>query len=159
MEIAGLPLHPLIVHAVVVFAPLAALLGLAYAVVPRWRWALRAPLVGCALIAVGTGFVAALSGDALLDAREALKKLETVDTHIDAGERLRNVLFAYGAVVAVAAWRLGGASGLVSGRGARPHHGGMPDRVLELALIVAAIAVLALSVQAGHSGATAVWGS
>jgi cytochrome bd-type quinol oxidase subunit 2 len=31
MEINGLPLHPLVVHAVVVFVPLAAVTGLAYA--------------------------------------------------------------------------------------------------------------------------------
>ena len=44
MEINGVPLHPLVVHAVVVFAPLAALFGIAYAVLPNWRWALRWPL-------------------------------------------------------------------------------------------------------------------
>ena len=45
MEINGLPLHPLVVHAVVVLSPLAALGGLLYAAVPRWRWWLRWPLV------------------------------------------------------------------------------------------------------------------
>ena len=35
MEINGLPLHPLAVHAAVVFGPLAALLALAYAVLLR----------------------------------------------------------------------------------------------------------------------------
>ncbi len=34
MEFNGLPLHPLIVHVVVVFAPLCALAGLLYALVP-----------------------------------------------------------------------------------------------------------------------------
>ena len=35
MEFNGLPLHPLIVHVVVVFAPLAAIGGILYAVVPQ----------------------------------------------------------------------------------------------------------------------------
>jgi hypothetical protein len=34
MEIAGLPLHPLVVHGAVVLSPLAALVALAYAGVP-----------------------------------------------------------------------------------------------------------------------------
>ena len=35
MELNGVPLHPLVVHAVVVLGPLAALTGVAYAAVPR----------------------------------------------------------------------------------------------------------------------------
>ena len=41
MEINGLPLHPLVVHAAVVFGPLAALAALAYVGLPRWRDRLR----------------------------------------------------------------------------------------------------------------------
>ena len=43
MEIAGLPLHPLVVHAAVVLIPLTALLAVAFAVLPRWRWLVRWP--------------------------------------------------------------------------------------------------------------------
>jgi len=158
VEIAGLPLHPLIVHAVVVFAPLAALLAIGYAVVPRWRWALRGVLVGTTMVAVGSGALAATSGDALLDAREALKAIPAVGDHVDIGGRLRNALLWFGVVTLAAAWRLGGSSALVSGRGARPEHGGTADRVLQVVLLLSAIAVLVLTIQAGHSGATAVWG-
>jgi hypothetical protein len=40
MTFAGLPLHPLVVHAAVVLTPLAALLVVGSAVLPRWltRW-------------------------------------------------------------------------------------------------------------------------
>lgn len=41
MEFFGLPLHPLVVHAAVVFVPLAALLVMVFAVFPRHRWATR----------------------------------------------------------------------------------------------------------------------
>ena len=44
MEINGLPVHALVVHAAVVFGPLAALAGVLYAV-PKWRDKLRWPLV------------------------------------------------------------------------------------------------------------------
>ena len=45
MEINGLPLHALIIHAAVIFGPLSALAGVLYAVVPRWRDRLRWPMV------------------------------------------------------------------------------------------------------------------
>ena len=54
MEINGLPLHPLIVHAVVILGPLAGLTGLAYAFVPKWRWLLRWPLVALSLVVATT---------------------------------------------------------------------------------------------------------
>ena len=50
MELNGVPLHPLVVHAVVVLGPLAALTGLAYAFVPQWRWLLRWPLFVLAVV-------------------------------------------------------------------------------------------------------------
>ena len=43
--IAGLPVHILVIHAVVAFAPLAALLAIGYAVRPAWRRVLRWPVV------------------------------------------------------------------------------------------------------------------
>ncbi|MGA8248602.1 MAG: hypothetical protein WB797_16970, partial [Nocardioides sp.] len=62
MTFNGLPLHPLIVHVVVVFAPLAGLGGILYAVTPRWRWWLRWPFVASAVIAAAAGVVAVRSG-------------------------------------------------------------------------------------------------
>ena len=51
--VLGLPLHPLVVHAVVVLLPLVALGVMALAVVPRWRARLALPLLG--LLVVGFG--------------------------------------------------------------------------------------------------------
>jgi len=62
MELNGVPLHPLVVHAVVVLAPLAALTGLVYVVVPKWRWLLRWPLVVLAVAAAGASVLAAREG-------------------------------------------------------------------------------------------------
>ena len=45
-EFNGLPLHVLVIHAVVVLVPLLALFAIAYGVLPRWRhrldWAVAA---------------------------------------------------------------------------------------------------------------------
>ena len=63
MELNGVPLHPLVVHAVVVLGPLAALAGLAYAFVPKWRWLLRWPLVVLAVVTAVASLVAVQAGD------------------------------------------------------------------------------------------------
>jgi uncharacterized membrane protein len=104
MEINGLPLHALIVHAAVVFAPLSALAGLAYAV-PRWRDRVRWPLVVSVLIAGVSIWVAYLSGEQLVEANQYGGPLaDLVDTHEDRAGVLRIVVTAFALVSVVAAW-------------------------------------------------------
>lgn len=148
-----MPLHPLIVHAVVVLGPLAALTGLAYAFVPRWRWLLRWPLVVLAVVTAVTSFIAVQAGEALLDLRPELEAL--VQEHEERGVLLRNVALGYALVSVLAAWALGGVSALASGKGARETRLGMPVMVL---LAVGAVALLVMLFLAGDSGARAVWG-
>ncbi len=155
MELNGVPLHPLVVHAVVVLGPLAALAGLAYAAVPRWRWLLRWPLVVLALVTAAATVLAAQAGDALLDLRPELEPL--VDEHAQYGELLRTVSLGYVVVSAAAAWALGGASALASGRGARESRG-VVGTITAVLLAIAAIGLLVMLFLAGDSGARAVWG-
>ena len=68
MEINGVPLHPLVVHAVVVFVPLAALGALAMAV-PKWRWLARWPTLLVTLGATAATYVATLTGEDLEEDR------------------------------------------------------------------------------------------
>ena len=63
-SIGNMPLHPLVVHAVVVGAPLAALLGFLF-VVPRFRAWSRWPLAIVAVGAFAAGLVAKESGEGL----------------------------------------------------------------------------------------------
>jgi hypothetical protein len=153
MELNGVPVHPLVVHAVVVLGPLAALTGLAYAFVPKWRWLLRWPLVALAVVTAITSFVAVQAGEALLDLRPELEPLVT--EHEARGEQLRNVALAYAVVSLVAAWALGGVSALASGTGARETRFGIP---VVAVLAVGAVALLVTLFLAGDSGARAVWG-
>ena len=148
-----MPLHPLVVHAVVVLAPLAALTGLVHAAVPRWRWLLRWPLVLLAVGAAGAAVLAVQSGEWLLESRPELAPI--VEDHSESGEMMRNVSLAYVVVAGVAAWALGGISALASGRGARETRFGIPVAVL---LAVGAVALLVTTFLAGDSGARAVWG-
>ena len=88
MEINGLPLHPLVVHAAVVLGPLGALTALAYAVVGRLRDRLRGPMVVMAVVATGTIVAAYLSGNDFLAGRPELRRNPTVLTHQDRAELL-----------------------------------------------------------------------
>ncbi len=153
MELNGVPLHPLVVHAVVVLGPLAALAGLAYAFVPRWRWLLRWPLVVLAVVTAAASLLAVAAGEDLLAARPELAPI--VEEHEEAGELLRTVSLAYVLVSGLAAWALGGVSALASGRGARETRLGVPVMAL---LAVGAVALLVTVYLAGDSGAQAVWG-
>jgi uncharacterized membrane protein len=153
MELNGVPLHPLVVHAVVVLGPLAALTGLVYAAVPSWRWLLRWPLVVLAVVVAVTALVAVAAGEDLLASRPELAPI--VVDHQQDGELLRNVALGYVVVAGLAAWALGGTSALASGRGARETRLGIPVAVL---LAVGAVALLVTVYLAGDSGATAVWG-
>src|SRR5215207_3209973 len=134
MELNGVPLHPLVVHAVVVLGPLAALTGLAFAAVPRWRWLLRWPLVALAVVVAVVSWVAVVAGEDLLAARPELGPI--VLEHQDYGEMLRWWAFGFLAASALAAWSMGGPSALASGRGAR-------DSVAKVAIAAGVVLVVA----------------
>jgi hypothetical protein len=143
MEINGLPLHALVVHSAVVFGPLSALAGLAYAV-PRWRDRLRWPLVVGVAIAGVSVWVAYLSGEQLVEANEYGGPLaELVETHEDRAGVLRISATAFALVSFVAAWL---------------HTRTGPIRVA-LAVAVAGLAVLTAvtTVLVGDAGAQIAW--
>ena len=145
--IAGLPVHILVIHAVVAFAPLAALLAIGYAVRPAWR---RWPV---ALLAVATGvggFVAAESGEALerrlVGAGVGGEALDLIHEHAEAGDLARTVCLAFAAIALVAVrWLL------------RPGRGGVLGLLVAAILVIASVAVTATVLIAGHKGSTAVW--
>lgn len=143
MEIGGLPLHPLVIHATVVFTPLAALCALAYAAVGRWRARLRWPTVALAVVATASVVVAYLSGNNLLDNRPELATKPLVQSHQARAEVLIWVGLAFGVVTVVAGW-LHSRSGVVGG-------------VLRATLAAAALALLVQVVLTGDAGARAVW--
>ncbi len=63
--INGIPLHPLVVHAIVVLLPLATLGTIAIAVRPRWRTTYGPLVVAAALVATVLCPVATSSGEEL----------------------------------------------------------------------------------------------
>jgi hypothetical protein len=156
MEIAGLPFHALILHAAVVLAPLAALLAIAYALLPRWRYLTRWPTVVMAVVALVTVWMSRLSGQSLLDSRPELAPL--VREHQERGQLLSLLTILFTVVVVVAFWGLGGPSGFSSRSGARTMRSAAIDRGLSLAVVGASLLVLVWVFLTGDAGARAVWG-
>jgi hypothetical protein len=148
MEINGLPLHPLSVHAAVVLGPLVALLALAY-LRPSWRDRLRWPLLVGAVLAVGAVVLAFVSGNHFRNANAFFVSpksaiTDRVDHHHTLARIALWVSLAFGAVALLNALlheRLTGAARLLLG-----------------ALLAAgAIGVIVTIVLAGDAGAKAVW--
>ena len=157
MEYNGLPLNPLIVHVEVVFAPLAGIAGILYAALPRWRWWLRWPLVGCAVIAAAAGILAVQSGQSLENQRQ-LQTLPGMATHAARGRFLRWVMLAFLVPTALAAWQLGGPSPLAAE--GRSHEGrtGPVAWAIQLLLLAGAVTVLVCVFLTGDAGSRTVWG-
>ncbi len=140
--IAGLPLHPLVVHAVIVLLPLACLGAIAVAAVPRWDHRFGALVVACAFLATGAAFVAKESGEALASRVGFPADHESVARWVPVFGGL--LLIA----VSVLWW-------LDRGRAVPRSTGG---KAASAATVIAAVLALGIVVVAGHSGATAVWG-
>ena len=145
MEISGLPLHPLVVHAAVVFGPIGALTAVAYAVLPRWRDRLRVPMVALALVATGSVVAAFLTGRNFLESRPELGTNPLVETHQTRAQVTLWVTLGFGLVALAAGW-LHGRAGAVR----------LASRVV---LGLAGAGVLVVVVLTGDAGARAVWDS
>jgi hypothetical protein len=157
MTFNGLPLHPLIVHVVVVFAPLAAVGGILYAGIPAWRWWLRWPFVASAVIAAGAGVLAAQSGYSLEHLR-GLQQLASVRTHQHRGSILRWVMLAFLVPTGLAAWFLGGGSPMTSGWGSREGRTGVVAVGIQVLVVASSIFLLYWVFLTGDSGARTIWG-
>lgn len=143
MEINGLPLHALVVHAAVVFGPLSALAGLLYAV-PSWRDKVRWPLVVAVLVAVGAIWVAYLSGEQVEEANQYGGPLEELlETHEERAEMLRLLMSGYAAAALLAAWQ---------------HARTGPVRLLLTGLVVVLAVLTAVwTILTGDAGAQIAW--
>ena len=153
MEINGVPLHPLVVHAAVVLVPLAAVLGAAYALMPKWRYLLRHPTLAVAAAAALSTQLAGMTGENLA---ETTKDSSLLDNHEAWAGRLTFGIWVFAAVVAVAWWVLPAVNGLIgkSDKETRISALVMPATIL---LPVLAVVVMVLVYFTGDAGAQAVW--
>jgi hypothetical protein len=145
--INGLPLHPLIVHAVVVLLPLAALGVIAVAIRPAWL-----SRYGKLIIAVATASVLAIPLATSSGERLAARVGEP-GVHAELGDTLIWFAIPLLAAAVALAWLRRRASGDGASAGGRSR----------LGLVVAVVAVLIAAAnlvqvyRIGESGARAVW--
>ncbi|SDE58675.1 DUF2231 domain-containing protein [Pseudonocardia oroxyli] len=153
----GLPLHPLVVHAVVVLVPVAALGALAVALWPaarrRWGWAV---VVVVALAAVSVP-LATSTGEGL---EHNLPRTAAIATHAELGDQLLVVVAPL--LLVVVALVLVERSRRTEGPGSAPAVRGTVRRVAIIGLAVATVLLAGAAavqvVRIGDSGARAAWG-
>ena len=137
LQFGGLPLHPLVVHAAVVFIPLAALLLIAGAIVLRWRWLLPTAVLA-SWVATIFSILASQSGEALGEV------IGTPQEHGQLGEAMSPLMIGMSIVATLTWWFRKRPSKLLRG-------------LSQLASVVFALVALGLVVLVGHSGAVATW--
>ena len=157
LEIAGLPAHILLIHGVVVLAPLAGVLAVVFALLRRSRRYLAWPLGILALLMVPLTVVTAEAGEQLEKARPAS---QLIQDHAHQGSFLRYVAALFLVVVAVQI-----AAAFPSLLGRLPAFRGLAT-LLESRWVLPATSVLGVlaglflvyqSIATGHSGAASVW--
>lgn len=154
--INGLPIHPLVVHAVVVLLPLACLGTLALAVRPAWRQRYGVLIVACAAVATALTPVATSSGESLE------RHVGDPGKHAALGDQL--IWFALPMLVLVAGlvWldRRRTSTAATDGSAERTATAGSPAivRVVAVLALVAAVATSVQVYRVGDSGARAAWG-
>jgi hypothetical protein len=149
MSIAGLPLHPLVVHAAVVFGPLSALAAIAYVVLPKYRDVLRWPTLVLVLIATGSIWAAYLTGVNFF-ASDHFKNfsgeiLDRINKHQSYARTLRWITTAFALATGAAVWQHN-----------RP---GTLRTALGVLVVISAVATLVWVGLTGDAGARAVWGT
>lgn len=147
-EFLGLPLHPLAVHAAVVFVPLMALASLVYALVPRLRARVGWVAVLLAIAAPISAVVARQSGEGFAD-RRTLPVEGDLATHHEYGTMTMWSSLALG-VLTVALYLVrragGGAPARTWGTGA-----------LTVLVVIAAGVSAVYVILAGDLGSRIVW--
>jgi multidrug transporter EmrE-like cation transporter len=147
-EVAGLPLHILVIHAAVVFGPLAALCAIAYVVVPRYRDLLRWPTLVLTVIAVGAIWAAYLTGQNFFASERFAtfsgEALENIETHQGYAQTLRWIASGFGIVTLATTYFF--------------HDRTSTTRtVLGALVVISAVATLVWVGLTGDAGSRAVW--
>jgi len=170
ITVDGIPVHPLLVHAVVVLLPLAAAGGLVIAARAAWRRRFGTVLLVLTAIGVGCVPLATTTGEQL---KQGLPENPTIERHADLGATLLPFALAFGVAVLllVIAGRLadreGAAAAGMRDAATDPTDAGpgvAVTRTWRRAAVVASVLVALTGVAAtvqviriGHSGSVAVW--
>ncbi len=142
--LAGLPLHPLLVHSAVVLVPLVAIGALVMSYLPSFSRRHGKIILILAVIAQVSVFLAKMSGEAFAAILD-----KNVEKHAELGEITPFVTLPM-VILIYLRWRMdrsGSTFGSVVIR-----------RLTSVALVVASLISIIVIVLVGHSGASSVWG-
>jgi hypothetical protein len=146
ITVAGVPAHPLLVHAVVVLIPLAAIGAVLPAVRPSWNRPYGILVAALALAGAVAATLARLAGDQLEAAIDVTAEFAPVIAQHA----------SYGLFTMISAWPFAvlalGAAVLAR----RPSTSAV--RAVGALSAIAGLVAVAATVLAGHSGSAAVWG-
>jgi hypothetical protein len=143
-SVAGLPLHPLVIHASIILIPLVAIGALIMSYLPSFSRRYGKMILVIAIVGQISLFLAKFTGEAL---EEILDK--DMGNHAALGEIAPFITLPMVALIYLR-WRLDRSGATVGSAWVR--------RLTSIALIVAALASIAVIVLVGHSGAQSVWG-
>lgn len=142
--ITGLPVHVLVIHAVIVLVPLAAIGALLVVFIPKLRRTYNPLVLVAILISAVSAYVATESGEAL-SGRVGLPK-----SHATLGERLFQAVLVFAVLFII--WFVMERSDQLSSKLKKKL-----SNTLKVFISIAAIGSITLTVLAGHSGAEASW--
>jgi uncharacterized membrane protein len=149
VKVFGLPLHPLVVHIVVVLLPLAALGGIVMALWPKFSKRFGPIIVLTSYAAVVGALLASHTGEQLM---VALSK--NVGKHQTMGESLKYFAAGFALLLTILYyldWRIG--------RPGKPkRRGALEFTVAALTIVVGLVSVYWV-ISVGHSGAQLIWKS
>lgn len=170
VTIGGIPLHPLLVHAVVVLLPLAALGAILVAVRPSWLRSYGPLVAAAALVGAISATGAVIAGNQLAAAIVSEAFQPVIAQHASFGVFTLWTAWPF-AVLAIVTWVLNRratrspADGAVDPDAATVRIStrtatSTPTTVRVLAAASALVGIVAVvgTVLAGHSGSAAVWG-
>ena len=144
ITIGGVPIHPLLVHAAVVFIPALTVVLLVAAFRPAFRARMGIWLPIATTIVLVTSFVTAQSGEAL---EHTVDHTALLEAHTERGDLMTPVMFIL-TVLVWAYWflakRAGGTESTLS-------------RLVFWGAVLVSVGALVLVILIGDSGAKAVW--
>lgn len=143
-SVAGLPLHPLVIHASIVLIPLVAIGALVMSYLPSFSRRYGKLILVIAAVAQVSLFLAKVTGEAF---EEILDK--DMGNHAELGEIAPFITLPMVTLIYLR-WRLDRSGATVGSAWVR--------RLTSIALVMASLASIAVIVLVGHSGAESVWG-
>ncbi|GAA0898588.1 DUF2231 domain-containing protein [Pseudonocardia zijingensis] len=156
--IDGIPLHPLVVHAVVVLLPLAALGAVVVAVRRSWRRVLGLPVLLVAVAGVAAVPLATSTGNQLWAVLGAQNPV--IETHVQRASWLLPAALVFLLLLGGALLTELASVRAEAGAHAAPAATATQYRVatgLSALAALTGLAVTAIVVWVGHAGSTAVW--